>query len=373
MTQAKPRFLIIGNPDNRRVTRFEKALHDEGFPRPLIFSHLSLLEQPDRLLDISDDALVVRIDALGEDWTVQSRLLQLGQPAAEQQGRCQIASCREIEDRDAWEVLAPRQAHFGLLSYLHMLERRFNARPTWRQLAPTGEIACLFDKHATARRIEQLGVAVPPALPAGVDSAALQQELTARNWPSVFIKLTCGSSASGLAVFRHRASRVTVFTTLLRQRGRWFNSLRVQRLESAQAVETTLRFLFAEGARVEKEVPKAKQAGRFGDLRVLTIAGHPEFVVLRQNHHPITNLHLGGTRGDVDRLRTRMGDASWSRLLATCRQLAAGFRSHQLGLDVAIGPDLKTHWVIEANAFGDLLPGLVHRGRSVYQTQLARL
>ena len=55
----------------------------------------------------------------------------------------------------------------------------------------------------------------------------------------------------------------------------------------------------------------------------------------------------------------------------SCRRLAGLYPGTlHLGIDVLFGADLASHAVVEANAFGDLLPGLTRNGFSVYRTEI---
>lgn len=131
-------------------------------------------------------------------------------------------------------------------------------------------------------------------------------------------------------------------------------------------VHRALAFVLAQGAQVERAVPKAKLASALFDCRVLCIAGEPRFTVVRQNEHPITNLHLGGWRGDLP----AMPPGAWEAAMESCRRVAALYRSLHVGLDVLFEPGLQQHRIIEANAFGDLLPNLTLDGLSVYRWEL---
>ena len=120
-------------------------------------------------------------------------------------------------------------------------------------------------------------------------------------------------------------------------------------------------------------MPRLELAGRFFDLRVLVIDGVPAFVVVRTSPHPITNLHLGGQRGDLSELRARISDAAWQRAMATCVAVQRASGAFHVGVDLLFEPDFATHRVIEGNAFGDLLPNLERDGLDTYGWQIARL
>ena len=73
----------------------------------------------------------------------------------------------------------------------------------------------------------------------------------------------------------------------------------------------------------------------------------------------MTNLHLGGARGDLPAVREWLGEPGWERVLETCRAGGGVLpRSLMVGVDLLIGIGGRRLAVAEVNAFGDLLPGL---------------
>lgn len=93
--------------------------------------------------------------------------------------------------------------------------------------------------------------------------------------------------------------------------------------------------------------------------------------VVRTSRSPITNLHLGNRRGDLEMLRQRMSRQAWSEVLQLARQAAATFpSSHMLGLDILLQPGYRRPTMLEVNAFGDLLPGVLYRRQDSYEAQV---
>jgi hypothetical protein len=152
-----------------------------------------------------------------------------------------------------------------------------------------------------------------------------------------------------------------------------FNSLRVRRYRGEAEIATIIDALAPDGLHVERWFPKASLGDRVVDLRVVMVAGEPSHVVVRGGTSPMTNLHLGGVRGDLAALRAAAGPA-YPAGLRTCRAVAACFPgSPQVGVDLMFAVDWRAHAVAEANAFGDLLPGLLVAGGDTYDAQLAAL
>ncbi|PRP94066.1 hypothetical protein ENSA5_41780 [Enhygromyxa salina] len=380
VTEERARYLIIGNPDNRRVTGFVDALDRRGLPPPILLSHRELMRDVSALAALPDEPLTVRIDACGEDPEIERTLLELGADALDADLRCERISRTELA-RTPYrfgQIRAPRQHHAGFVRYLDTLASVLRARPSWRVLTPIADIRALFDKRETSRRYAALGIPVPEPLPGLTqieEPEQLREAMVAQRWPAVFVKLSSGSSASCLALYRHLpgrppAQRDLLLTTVATAENGRFNSLRLQRLHEREPVDALLRWLIGEGVQIERAVPKARIDRWCFDLRVLVVAGAPAFCVVRQSRHPITNLHLGGQRGDLDGLRRRMSSAAWDAAMRSCERVFAAHGCLHVGVDVLLEPGLERHRVIEANAFGDLLPRLTREGKSVYEWEI---
>jgi len=351
---------------------FCQALRELDQPAPEVFAHLDLVDNPALLERVTDVPRLVRIDAAGENAAVERALLRLGynQASAGAGGSLSPDTLAAIPEQRG-QILAPHQHHLGFLSYLAALQEVFERRPSWRVLSPTRSIAELFDKRATSRRYAALGIPVPEVVPAVATPEELREAMRAVGVKAVFVKLSSGSSASCLAFYQLTGTaRGVVQTTIRRMSSGWFNSLRVQRVERPDDVDEVLGFLLREGSQVERAVPKARLGKGFMDLRVLVVAGEPAFKVVRQNSHPITNLHLGGWRGDEGAFREAVPDDALAAAMASCIAVDAAHACFQLGVDLMFEPGFRAHRVLEANAFGDLLPRLQRDGLDVYQWQI---
>ena len=219
----------------------------------------------------------------------------------------------------------PGSTHRGFVAVLAEIEAAIPAGV--RVLQPPAAIRLLFDKTATSAALAARGIPVPDVLPGGAvtDPDDLRARMELAGWRSVFVKLTSGSSASCLAVFVHGADE-HVMTTVEDTGHARYNTRKIQRLSSRRQIDRTLGFILGEGAQVERAIPKAKLGGRYFDLRVLAIDGVAAFVVVRTSPHPITNLHLGGLRGDVAALRARVATEAWDAAMASCVADPAGER-----------------------------------------------
>ena len=251
-----------------------------------------------------------------------------------------------------------------------------------------GELAVLFDKRLGHGRLRAAGVPVPesptsgPAAPALGGWADLRPLLDTAGLRRVFVKLAHGSSASGvLAVETNGAGRIQATTSVERvPDGRLFNSLRVRRYTSEREIAAIVDALAPDGLHVERWLPKATQDGRAADLRVVVIDGRATHAVVRTSRSPMTNLHLGGARGDLAAARAAIAAAGgrWKDALDVCERAAAAFPGTRcVGVDLLPAGGWRRFAVGEVNAFGDLLPGLTGlpgggaEGLDTYAAQVA--
>ncbi len=363
-------MIVIGNPANRRVTMFQEALVAQGHKPARVVAWIDLCEPgaPAEMLAGYD---LVRIDSAGEDSEVERAMILRGEAAARAEGVSVVTAKKLAMIPDAvGRILYPRQHHLGFLAVLAEIEA---ATTKARVVPPVPAIRELFDKRAASERWRGLGIPMPEALPPVRHPDELRVMMVEHDWPSVYVKLTSGSSASCLAIFTHREDGEEVTTTIEDTGRARFNTRKLQHLTTPEAIDRTLGFILAEGAQVERAIPKAQVGGRYFDLRVLAIDGEAAFTVMRTAPHPITNLHLGGTRGDVAELRTLISATAWDAAMASAVAVQQATGAFHVGVDLMFEPDLEHHRVIEGNAFGDLLPNLEREGLDVYGWQIKRL
>ncbi|MEU5362967.1 STM4014 family protein [Streptomyces sp. NPDC005925] len=252
-------------------------------------------------------------------------------------------------------------------------------------VASTGaeDVAVLFDKRRCHARLAAAGVPVPPALPGPVGGwEELRRGLADARFPRAFVKPAHGSSASGVvALALAGPGRVKATTSVeTAPDGRLYNSLRVRQYTSEREVGALIDALAPDGLHVERWLPKASQHGRAADLRVVVVAGRATHAVVRTSRHPMTNLHLGGVRGDLGAARAAMlaAGGGFGDVLEIAERAAARFPDTLcVGVDVLPASGWRRFAVGEVNAFGDLLPRLTGlpgsgaEGRDTYAAQVA--
>jgi glutathione synthase/RimK-type ligase-like ATP-grasp enzyme len=341
------RFVVVGNPDNRRVSLFRAAARAAGLTDPAVVAWRDVAAGAPVAID---EGSLVRVDSPGEDAEIDRLLRGADEPAAH----------GEIVGLAAW--------YRGFVAALRRLELAAHGS---RLLGDPGEIAVLFDKRACHALLRSAGIPVPPALAPPRSYAHLESLMDDAGWSRVFVKPVHGSSASGVLALRRHRAQVRATTSVECEGGRLFNSLRVREYDSPSLIASIVDRLAPDGLHVERWFPKADLDGRATDLRVVVIAGQPSHVVVRTSRGPITNLHLGGARGSLDDVRSLAG-GEYDRAMQTCARVAACFPGClQVGVDLMFSSDWSRHAVAEVNAFGDLLPGLLVDGRDTYAAQIA--
>jgi hypothetical protein len=186
----------------------------------------------------------------------------------------------------------------------------------------------------------------------------------------VFIKPANGSSASGVAALETNGRAFQATTSVEPEGTRLYNSLKLKRYRKIDEIRSIVDALGAESIHVEQWIPKAQWQSCSIDLRILAILGKALHSVVRMSKSPMTNLHLGNRRGETKDLVKIIGRDFWERGKEICRQTAKAFPGCiQVGVDLMPAARFRKWVVAEANAFGDLLPGICVDGLSTYEYQ----
>lgn len=376
MARAGRRFVLVGNPDCRRVLLFQAALDRLGLPAPVLIPWSELLSGQADLARVLQSGDVVRLESPGRDWNVERALLHAGSdaPGGEPFDRLTPAQVEALTF-ERGRIHAPRQWFLGFRHILAQVRAQLAQCPPHVATSDPDEIAVMFDKPACHQRLQQVGVRVPETLGTPGSFAELRERMLEARCPRVFVKLAHGSSASGVVAYQCQGDRHQAATTteVVRAHGevRLYNSRRVRILTGLEEITEVIDALCRHRVHVERWLPKAGLDGKSFDLRMVSINGEPRHGVARLSRSPMTNLHLLNGRAAVERVQERMHPETWDAVLATCRRTATAFpHSLQAGIDLLIGPDYRRHAVGEVNAFGDLLPGIFHEGRDTYTAQI---
>lgn len=375
------RFVIVGNPENRRVQMFLQALASMQLTTALklesrVLSYEDLLLGKLQLADFLTPKSVLRIESPGENDLVGRLLIARGAEASVG------ASCEWIDAvgamrlaMDHGRIRFPKQLYLGFCDLMREIACSVADCEEVSTVNEACDIATMFDKAACRNRLIENGVPVPESLATPQSFEQLAQAMRESGMRRVFVKLASGSSASGvvaLQIGKHRLSATTsVELVRIGSEIKLYNSLRMRTYHDVKEIEAIIDWLCRESVVVERWLPKATCNGMAFDLRVVVFPQGAQHVVVRQSRGPITNLHLGNSRGDWQQVRKLIGDGL-QMLEETCSKISMAFpNSNCIAADVLVSPNFRGHSILELNAFGDLLPGILHNGHSTYQAVIA--
>jgi hypothetical protein len=380
MGRAPIPFVVVGNPDSKRVAGFAAAVVRAGHPPILLVPYADLLAGRADLATLVPPGAVVRIESPDRDWEVERAILALGAEVPDEDGDYARASAAEVAalafDKGAFGW--PRQWYLGYCRVLARFDRALAAAPPhWLMQHPT-DIATMFDKRACHTLLQAAGVSVPVSLEPIQGYVDLRAKMRTAGWRRVFVKPAHGSSASGVVAYQTSGDRHQATTTVeMVPAGdgvRLYNSRRLHTYRSETEIATLIDALARHRVHVEQWWPKAGLAGQTCDLRVLMIGGRVRHVVVRLSRSPLTNLHLSNDRATLDLLRPRLAPGAWDAAAATCERVMALFpRSLYAGIDLMFGTDYRQHALAEVNAFGDLLYDTWLDGQDPYDAEIAAL
>ncbi|MDX2547431.1 STM4014 family protein [Streptomyces sp. WI04-05B] len=350
---VSPRWAVVANGDNRRVSLFGAAARAAGHGTPRVVEWRDVLREGGH--DFAADEFV-RLDSPGESAEVDVLLRDVDDPT-------------RVEGSARW--------------YGRFLRGVASLRGG-RRLDDPVDLAVMFDKRLCHDRLVRAGVPVPPSPTSGGvapvrDWADVRARMAEAGLRRVFVKLAHGSSASGVLAIETTASgRIRATTSVERTgEGRLHNSLRVRRYTEEGEIAAIVDTLAPDGLHIERWLPKASLGGRSADLRIVVVGGRATHVVVRTSRSPLTNLHLGGARGDLAAVRALAGDR-WATALETSERAAACFPGTLcVGVDLLPAVGWRRFAVGEVNAFGDLLPRLTGlpgsgaEGLDTYAAQVA--
>jgi hypothetical protein len=369
--------VVVGNPEGKRVTHFQAALQRLGLAPATVLSYHDFLTGRDSLQRHVREGALVRIESPGQDFEVEKALLAAGADAPDEEEAAPRLSRHDVARLvlDRGRILHPRQWYLGFRDTLRRLGRQLASSPRHRLMNRPDDIERMFDKCRCHALCEAGSIPVPRGLGRVRSFEELRLRMDKAGCRRVFVKLAHGSSASGVVAYETNGRRHQAFTSVevVRAGGelRLYNSRRIRRCREPAEIAEVIDALGPERVQVEAWFPKAAFEDGSFDLRVVVIDGQAWHTVVRLSRTPMTNLHLKNQRGDLAGLRDRLGDEVWQAVRHTCVRAAGLFPSSlYAGVDVALAAGYRRHTVLEVNAFGDLLPGVVYEGSDTYTAEV---
>lgn len=365
-------FVVIANPENRRVGFLQQALADFNLPLATVLSYADLIAGNETLSKFAATNTIIRFDSPEKNFNIDKAIIATGAkvPDDGQHQRINATEAAQLEF-DKGLILYPRQWYLGWRYLLQQWEKQLQCQT----MNHPQDIAVMFDKPQCCDRFLHHNIPVPRFLGKIYNYDHLREQMEKQECDRVFVKLSHGSAASGVVAYRADLRFESAITTVerVRENGQTllYNSRKIRHYTQREAIADIINILTAEGVQVEEWLPKAHLQGCGFDVRVVVINGEAQHIVVRLGKSPMTNLHLGNERGDTQELFAKVGSENWEIMKQTCEAAAALFpNSLYCGADLLILPDWQQHMILEITAFGDLLPGIIWNGLDTYTSEI---
>lgn len=370
-----PRYVVIANPETKRWQLYSEELRSYWVEQG-VDAAIHLVPWADVLrckgnldeLPVFDEPALVRLESPGRDFEVTRLMIHLG---ALEKGEADADSWLTIPFRKG-HLLRPGLQFLGFATVLRGLKQSFDARPHLRPSMNPLAIIELFDKNATLERLRKADLPCPASLEPPADVDELFHSIQKTRFPTTYVKLACSSSASGIAVLRNYQNQWSAITSVVQLEDGLYNTRRLRRSTDADLREI-LSFILSEGSTVQRGIPMAQIDGQNFDLRVVLVHGQISHVIFRLSSNPMTNLHLGGRRGDPERCRAAIPTRAWLDAMDHCVEVAELYPGASLGIDLLFERGFHRHYFLEANAFGDFFPEWTNsEDKTIHRTEIER-
>ncbi|MEH2074013.1 MAG: STM4014 family protein [Nostoc sp.] len=368
-------FILIANPENRRVGFLQEALTHFNLPPATVVDYADLISGKQTLEQFNAPNTIIRFDSPEKNFDIDRAIIAAGFNVSDngQHQRISPGEAMELEF-DKGRILYPRQWYLGWRYLLQQWETQLTPFQGYFMNYPQ-DIAVMFDKPACHERFSRQNIPVARSLGKIYNYEHLREQMQTQGIERVFVKLSHGSAASGVVAYRANSRFESAITTVerVRENGETllYNSRKIRHYTHREEIADIINILTAEGVQVEEWLPKAHLQECGFDVRVVVINGEAQHIVVRLGKSPMTNLHLGNERGNTEEFLAKVGGENWEMMKRTCKQAAALFtNSLYCGVDLLILPDWKTHAILEINAFGDLLPGIFCNGMDTYTSEV---
>lgn len=365
-------FVIVANPENRRVGFLQQALAHFNLPSATVISYTDLIAQKDTLERFNALNTIIRFDSPERNFEIDKAIIAAGAEVTDDGKHQQISAADATKlEFDKGLILYPRQWYLGWRNLLQQWEKQLQCQT----MNHPQDIAVMFDKPQCCDRFLRHNISVSRSLGKIYNYDHLREQMQKQQCDRVFVKLSHGSAASGVVAYRANSRFESAITTVerVRENGQTllYNSRKISHYTKSEEIADIINILTAEGVQVEEWQPKAQLQGCGFDVRVVVINGEAQHLVVRLGKSPMTNLHLGNERGDTEEFLAKVGKENWQVMKQTCEAAAALFpNSLYCGVDLLILPDWQQHVILEINAFGDLLPGILCNGLDTYTSEV---
>ncbi len=337
------------------------------------------LHDSDELDPPGEEKLLIKLDSPGRSVRMNQYIYRLGASEVEQEGG-EVLSEKQLQEglHKKGLLMNHRQWYLGFASLLRHIHSKFGNNKQIIFLNNINDVLTFFSKSACHEKLSKHNIPVPLSLNHVSDFEELIAKMNRHNMNRVFIKSDHGSSASGIAALQINNYKMLLKTTmeLVKENGQidLYNSRKLQQYHDHESIKIIINRICSYGAHTEQWIPKANINGQNCDLRILIIDGDTTHLVLRKSTGPFTNLHLLNERDDYKPLKKKMKAVDWDKMIKTCEQTARIFPdSFLLSLDMTVTGNYKRHFILEINAFGDLLHQVYYHNLNPYEYQIKKI
>ncbi len=360
-------WVVLAVAGGKRVRGLRAAWRQVGMATTLtVVDWADFLRDPLRLDAVLQQPCIFKIDTPGEDLHVQDALVARGfdDSGLDAQAPDALAA-------DFGRVGYPAYAFWGLRAVLAPVTQWLAQRPWVHVINTPAALLAMADKWACQQQLAQAGVPVPACLGLVLSYAHLRQLMEQQGIRRAMVKSRYGSSAAGVVAYRCTGwglgAREQAISTAARDHsGAWYNVKQAQSYQRSEDIAPLIDGLAEQGLYAEQWIAKPRLADAHFDVRLVCWKGQPQHRVARVGRRIMTNLHLDSERHELVDLLTPL---QITNLEQTAQRAATVFDGAQL-----IGFDLVTQasgcCVLEANGFGDQLPGLLWQGLDTWTTQI---
>jgi len=350
------KFITIGSPDSRRVQFWQKVLQQYNCEYQLI-TYEQIIN--DGFPELAEPT-TIRLTSTGEDFELEKILMGMGGDSD-----AHLLSFKKglIYPNDYW--------YKGFCVLLQKIEKFIEQNPLVKTINSPASIQLAFHKLKCQQFLNQKNISTPKImLEQVVGYDELIEKMEREKIHQVFIKPYHGSSASGVMALRQSKGRQMLYTTIDLQDGKLYNNLNLQKYHTISKIETIVNKMIPSGLMVEEWIRKKRFKEKSVDFRILVINGKAAFVVPRMSNHFITNLHLGNEKGNIQEVEEVWGkeliDHAKNLAVQAVEEIGGLFYA---GVDVAIS-EKGNPYVLEVNAFGDMLLNIFKNGMNTYEYEL---
>lgn len=408
MKETRP-LVVIGIPGDKRTGGIQQARSRLGLPPAIILPYTGLLAgqtlagllEAEGILDRQNRlssgmrAPLLRLDSPGGSFEVERALIALGasdagdyrdalHPFGKKSDPFPLSFKTAGKLREMPGVLHhPSQWFRGYCRLLARLREEASLiLPESRWLNDPQDIAAMTDKRCTQQLLASAGVRIPRPLGGEgtlVDYASIREQMLQQRMHRIFIKLACGSAASGVIAYQMNPStgvEIAVTTVgvehYITRPPVYYNSGKLRRYTDSRMIAGLINWLCRHGVYAEQWIPKSGAGGTSLDIRQLVVLGGACHSIARVSSTPITNLHLRSQRmtpaeaGLSGEIQEEVRDTA-------VRALAAFPKSAVAGIDVLVSAGSNKTYAADVNPFGDLLYDVEYQGFGTYEWELKQL